>query len=37
MFTLLFLASLALGVFIAIVGAFGTRDHNSPSKKKGWW
>ncbi|ABI77867.1 hypothetical protein HNE_0682 [Hyphomonas neptunium ATCC 15444] len=37
MFTLLFLASLALGIFIAFVGAFGTRDHNSPDKKKGWW
>jgi|GEM_PF-3421522 len=37
MFTLLFLSSLALGIFIAIVGAFGTRDHNSTSKKKGWW
>ena len=37
MFTLFFLASLALGLFIAILGAFGTRDHNSPGKKKGWW
>ena len=37
MFTLLFLASLAFGLFIAIFGAFGTRDHNSPGKKKGGW
>lgn len=37
MFTLLFLTSLALGLFIAVLGAFGTRDHNSDGKKKGWW
>ena len=37
MFTLLFIASLALGIFIAFVGAFGTQDHKSESKKKGWW
>lgn len=37
MFTLLFTASLALGLFIAIYGAFGTRDFNDGKKKKGWW
>ena len=37
MFTLLFLASLALGIFIAVAGAFGTRDHNDPRRKKGLW
>lgn len=37
MFTILFIASLALGLFIAIYGAFGTRDHNGSGKKKGWW
>lgn len=33
MFTLLFFASLVLGLFIAIYGAFGTRDHNGSGKK----
>lgn len=37
MFTFLFIASLALGLFIAIYGAFGTGDHNGSGKKKGWW
>lgn len=37
MFTILFIASLALGLFIAIYGAFGTSDHNGSGKKKGWW
>lgn len=34
MFTLLFFAALALGLFIALFGAFGTRDFNDPKKKK---
>ena len=37
MFTFLLLASLALGLFIAFIGAFGTRDFNDAKKKKGWW
>lgn len=38
MFTLLFWGSLLLGLFIAVIGAFGTRDHNDPRKKKrGLW
>ena len=37
MFTLLFIASLALGLFIAIYGAFAARDFDDGKKKKGWW
>lgn len=36
MFTFLLLGSLALGLFIALVGAFGTKDHND-ARKRGWW
>lgn len=37
MFTILLLASFGIGLFIAIYGAFGTRDYNDSKKKKGWW
>lgn len=36
MFTFLLLGSLALGLFIALYGVFGTKDHND-SRKRGWW
>lgn len=37
MFTFLLLCSLGVGLFIAILGAFGTRDFNDAGKKKGFW
>lgn len=36
MFTFLLLGSLALGLFIALLGVRGTKDHNNGSKR-GWW
>ena len=34
MFTVMLLGSLAAGLFIAFLGAFGTRDFNDAGKKK---